>query len=302
MKYIYKVNESIQGNRLDKAISLLNTSLSRSYVLILLQEGMCLVNSHLEKPSYKVKINDEIIIDVPEAKPVDVKAEDIPLDIIYEDDDVLIINKPQGMVVHPSAGHQEHTLVNAILNHCDNLSGINGVLRPGIVHRIDKDTSGLIAVAKNDNSHVFLSEQLKDHTMNREYIALVKGVISENSGEINLPIGRDKHNREKMAVTTENSKEAVTYFEVLKRYKNHSLIKCKLKTGRTHQIRVHMAYIHHPVEGDPLYYGKGYNALYNQGQLLVAVKLSLVHPKSREKMSFEIELPKYFKQIIDNLE
>lgn len=302
MKYIYKVNESIQGNRLDKAISLLNTSLSRSYVLILLQEGMCLVNSHLEKPSYKVKINDEIIIDVPEAKPVDVKAEDIPLDIIYEDDDVLIINKPQGMVVHPSAGHQEHTLVNAILNHCDNLSGINGVLRPGIVHRIDKDTSGLIAVAKNDNSHVFLSEQLKDHTMNREYIALVKGVISENSGEINLPIGRDKHNREKMTVTTENSKEAVTYFEVLKRYKNHSLIKCKLKTGRTHQIRVHMAYIHHPVEGDPLYYGKGYNALYNQGQLLVAVKLSLVHPKSREKMSFEIELPEYFKQIIDNLE
>ena len=222
--------------------------------------------------------------------------------MVYEDKDILIINKPQGMVVHPSNGHNEHTLVNAVLYHSDDLSGINGVVRPGIVHRIDKDTSGLICIAKNDAAHMALAEQLKDHTMARTYIALVRGVIPENSGEINLPIGRDPHNRQKMGVTRTNSKEAITFFKVLKRYKEHTLVECKLKTGRTHQIRVHLSYIGFPVEGDPLYAGRKYDTLYKKGQLLVATSLTLVHPSSKEEMTFNIDLPKYFTDVLDQLE
>ena len=297
----YTVNENQANMRLDRILVSFMQGKSRSYIAKLIDEGNCLVNDVVAKASLKLKAGDIIKIDVPEDKPLEVKAEDIPLDIVYEDKDILIINKEQGIVVHPSNGHWEHTLVNAILHHCNDLSGINGVIRPGIVHRIDKDTSGLICVAKNDNAHKFLAEQLKDHTMARDYIALVRGVIQENNGTIDMPIGRDKNNRQKMAVTKDNSKNAVTHFKVLKRFSNNTLIECKLVTGRTHQIRVHMSYIGYPVEGDPLYGSRTYDKLYSGGQLLTAYKLRLIHPTSKKEMEFQIELPSYFKEIIDKL-
>ncbi len=296
------VDESNSNQRLDKLLSASLKDFSRTYIAKLIDEGNCLVNGKEAKSSLKLKSGDVIEIEIPEAKELEIEKEDIELDIVYEDHDILIINKPQGMVVHPANGHQEHTLVNAILHHCEDLSGINGVLRPGIVHRIDKDTSGLICVAKNDKAHLALAEQLKDHTMARTYIALIRGVIPENSGEINLPIGRDPHNRQKMAVTRQNSKEAITYFKVLKRFSNNTLVECRLKTGRTHQIRVHLSYIGYPVEGDPLYAGRKYDTIYKNGQLLVATSLKLIHPSSKEEMEFNIELPDYFKDILNHLE
>ena len=289
---------SVINLRIDKALTILVPSFSRSYISKLIEEEHIRVNGNIIKNSYKLKEGDIIEIDEVEDKELEIKKEDIPLDIVYEDEDILIINKPQGMVVHPANGHYEHTLVNAIMAHCTDLSAINGVIRPGIVHRIDKDTSGLICVAKNDAAHLALSEQLKDHTMSRKYIALVKGVIKENSGEINLPIGRDPNNRQKMAVTRNNSKEAVTYFTVLDRFNEHTLVKCSLKTGRTHQIRVHFSYIGFPVEGDPLYSGRKYDKIYKNGQLLVAVELTLIHPSSKKEMTFKIDLPDYFKEIL----
>ena len=296
------VDESCSNQRLDKYLSTYFSELSRSHIAKLIEEENCLVNEKVAKSSYILKVGDVIEINIPEAKELEIEKEDIPLDIIYEDSDILIINKPQGMVVHPANGHYEHTLVNAILHHCHDLSGINGVMRPGIVHRIDKDTSGLICVAKNDKAHLSLAEQLKDHTMARTYVALVKGVIAENTGEINLPIGRDPHNRQKMAVTRSNSKEAITYFKVLQRFSDHTLVECHLKTGRTHQIRVHFSYIGYPVEGDPLYSGRKYDTLYKNGQLLVAVGLRLIHPSSNKEMEFKIDLPDYFKEVISHLE
>ena len=296
------VTEECVNQRLDKFLSTQLSEFSRTHIDKIIDEGLCKVNGKVAKSSLKLKTNDVVEIDIPEVKPLEISKEDIELDVVYEDSDILIINKPQGMVVHPANGHYEHTLVNAILHHCNDLSGINGVMRPGIVHRIDKDTSGLICVAKNDKAHLFLADQLKDHTMSRKYTALVRGVIPENSGEINMPIGRDRNNRQKMAVTRTNSKEAVTYFKVLKRFSNNTLIECRLKTGRTHQIRVHMSYIGFPVEGDPLYCGKKYDTLYKNGQLLVATSLKLIHPSSKEEMEFNIELPDYFKDIVDHLE
>ena len=296
------VSEEYVGNRIDKYLSIVLTNFSRTRISSLIEEGNVFVNDKESKGSYKVKLNDEVSINIPEVKELEINKEDIPLDIVYEDDDILIINKPQGMVVHPSNGHYEHTLVNAILYHCHDLSGINGVTRPGIVHRIDKDTSGLICVAKNDVAHHALAEQLKDHSMARTYTALVRGVIPENSGEINLPIGRDPNNRQKMGVTRTNSKEAITYFKVLKRFKEHTLVECHLKTGRTHQIRVHLSYIGYPVEGDPLYAGRKYDTLYKNGQLLVATSLKLVHPSTHKEMEFHIELPQYFVDILNQLE
>ena len=283
------VTEEYVNQRLDKFLSNHFSELSRTHIDKIIDDGNCKVNGKTAKSSLKLKLNDVVEIDIPEAKPLEIEKEDIELDIVYEDQDIIIINKPQGMVVHPANGHYEHTLVNAILHHCQDLSGINGVMRPGIVHRIDKDTSGLICVAKNDKAHLFLADQLKDHTMSRKYTALVRGVIPENSGEINMPIGRDRNNRQKMAVTRTNSKEAVTYFTVLKRFSNNTLIECRLKTGRTHQIRVHMSYIGFPVEGDPLYCGKKYDTLYKNGQLLVATSLKLIHPSSKEEMEFNID-------------
>ncbi len=298
----FVVTSEYNGVRLDKCLSSVLPELSRTHIQKIIDDGEVLLNNKPAKGSNKIKEGDEVLISIPEVKELEVEKEDIPLDIVYEDKDILIINKPQGMVVHPANGHYEHTLVNAILYHCQDLSGIGGVARPGIVHRIDKDTSGLICVAKNDAAHIALSEQLKDHSMARTYTALVRGVIPENSGEINLPIGRDPNNRQKMGVTRNNSKEAVTYFNVLKRYKEHTLVECKLKTGRTHQIRVHLSYIGYPVEGDPLYAGRKYDSLYKNGQLLVATSLKLVHPSTHEEMTFNIELPDYFKEILSHLE
>ena len=299
-KFIIQETES--GLRIDKVLAIYLEGFSRTHISKLIEDGQVKIEGKPVKASYKVKTNEEVEVEIPEVKPLEIKSEDIPLDIVYEDDDILIINKPQGMVVHPSNGHNEGTLVNAILHHCDDLSGINGVARPGIIHRIDKDTSGLICIAKNDAAHIFLSEQLKTHSMQRTYIALLKGVIKENSGEINLPIGRDPHNRQRMAVIRENSKEAVTYFKVLQRFDDNTLVECRLKTGRTHQIRVHMAYIGYPVEGDPLYGGRKYDRLYKDGQLLVAYKLKLVHPRTKQEMEFEIPLPNYFEEVIKNLD
>ncbi len=297
----FVVKEHQNNMRLDKVLVAFMSDKSRSYIAKLIEEGNCFVNDKPAKSSLKVRTNDIISIDIPENKTLNVSEEDIPLNIIYEDEDILIIDKPQGMVVHPSNGHWEHTLVNAIMHHCKDLSGINGVIRPGIVHRIDKDTSGLICVAKNDTAHNFLAEQLKDHTMSRTYVALVRGVIKENHGTINMPIGRDSKNRQKMAVTRTNSKEAITNFDVLQRFENNTLVECHLITGRTHQIRVHLSYIGYPVEGDPLYGGRSYKKLYDGGQLLTAVKLKLIHPRTKKEMEFETKLPTYFQNIIDNL-
>lgn len=299
--FTYNVDLYLEGTRLDKALTTLMSDKSRSFVSKLIDDGNVTVNGVVAKSSLKVKENDVITVVVPEEKPLEVSKEDIPLDVVYEDKDILVINKPQGMVVHPANGHWEHTLVNAILNHCDDLSGINGVIRPGIVHRIDKDTSGLICVAKNDDAHNFLAEQLKDHTMNREYIALVRGVIKVNSGTINMPIGRHKGDRQRMAVNGLDGKEATTHFFVIDRLPNHTLVRCKLVTGRTHQIRVHMAHIGYPVEGDQLYGGKSASKIYPNGQLLTAVKLNLIHPTTKKEMSFEIDIPDYFKKVIEEL-
>ena len=297
----YVVIDQYSQMRLDKVLVAFMSERSRSYATKLIDDGHCFVNGKIAKPSLKVNIGDVIEVDIPEDKTLDVTSEDIPLSIVYEDEDILIIDKPQGMVVHPSNGHHEHTLVNAILHHCKDLSGINGVIRPGIVHRIDKDTSGLICVAKNDYAHNFLAEQLKDHTMSRTYVALVRGVIKENHGTINMPIGRDPRNRQKMAVTRNNSRNAITNFDVIKRFSNNTLVECHLVTGRTHQIRVHFSHIGYPVEGDPLYGGRSYKKLYDGGQLLTAVKLKLIHPRSKKEMEFVTELPSYFQNIIDNL-
>ena len=298
MKYIVTFKEN--GERLDKAVAMLNSELSRSFITKLIDEGKITINGKVEKPSFKVKENDEIIIEEIVDTKSDIKEEDIPLDVVYEDDDILIINKPQGMVVHPANGHYSGTLVNALMFMEDSLSSINGVIRPGIVHRIDKDTSGLLCVAKNDNAHHFLAEQLKDHTMAREYMALVRGVIKENSGTVDMPIGRDKNNRQKMAVV-KDGKPSTTHFAVVERFANHTLIKCQLVSGRTHQIRVHMSAIGYPVEGDPLYAGKNFDKLYKDGQLLVAYKLRLIHPKTKKEMVFEIPLPEYFEKVLESL-
>ena len=298
MKYVVTFKEN--GERLDKAVALLNSELSRSFITKLIDEGKITINGKVEKPSFKVKENDEINIEEIVDVKSDIKEEDIPLDVVYEDDDILIINKPQGMVVHPANGHYSGTLVNALMFMEDSLSSINGVIRPGIVHRIDKDTSGLLCVAKNDNAHHFLAEQLKDHTMAREYVALVRGIIKENSGTIEMPIGRDKKDRQKMAVVKEG-KPAVTHFQVLERFKDHTLVKCQLVSGRTHQIRVHMSAIGHPVEGDPLYAGKNYDKIYKKGQLLVAFKLKLIHPTTKKEMVFNIDLPDYFQKVLEDL-
>lgn len=294
-------NSDYIGLRLDKVLVLELKDRSREFIMRLIDEGEVLVNDKKAKNSYRVKENDEITINIPEAKNLDATPQDIPLDIVYEDDDIIVINKPRDLVVHPSNGHEDGTLVNALLAHCTNLSGINGVKRPGIVHRIDKDTTGLLVVAKNDYAHEFLAKQLEDHTLHREYIALVKGVIKEEDGKIIAPIGRDKYNRQKMAVDVKNGKPAVTHFHVLKRFNQYTLISCVLETGRTHQIRVHMNYIGYPIEGDPVY-GPKSHLLFDKGQLLHAEKLILIHPKTKKKMTFSAPLPKDFQDVIDNLE
>ena len=294
------VDQNLANTRLDKALSELLSDVSRTKIKSYLDEGLILVNGKSEKASYKVEENDEITVaDLPKEE-TDLNAEDIPLDIVYEDDDLMVINKPKGLVVHPGAGNKNGTLANGLKFHSDNLSTINGDFRPGIVHRLDKDTAGLLVVAKNDFTHVKLQEQLVDHTLSRKYYALVLGVISEDNGQIIAPIGRDKQNRQKMAVDLRNGKEAETTFKVLKRYSNTTLVECVLKTGRTHQIRVHMNYIGHPVIGDPLY-GKGNRVIYDDGQLLYAHYIKFIHPRTKKALDFDSPMPSYFEEFLAKL-
>lgn len=288
----------MQNGRLDKACSEIFSDYSRSQIKWLLDGGNITVNGKTEKAKYKVKSGDVIRLEEPETKTLELRPENIPLDIVYEDDDVIVINKPQGMVVHPAPGHDDHTLVNALLYHCP-LSTINGTFRPGIVHRIDKDTSGLLMVAKNDKAHRFLAEQLKDKTNIREYVALVHGRIAEDEGTINAPIGRSLKDRKKQAVV-KDGRNAVTHFEVLKRYRDYTLVKCILETGRTHQIRVHMKYIGHPLVGDPLYGPK--KTIKGNGQFLHAGKLGFVHPTTGKLLIFEAPLPKIFQECLEKLD
>ena len=301
MEIIKIIDESLINLRLDKALSILKEQFSRSKIQEYIDNELILVNGKIEKSSYKIKLNDEIIInDIPQTE-YDLIPENIPLDIIYEDDDVLVINKQKGLVVHPGAGVNSGTLANALKYHIDHLSSLNGTYRPGIVHRIDKDTTGLLIVAKNDYAHKFLSDQLVDHTLSRKYYALVLGKISEDNGKIIAPIGRDKNNRQKMCVDLINGKEAITNFKVIKRFKLYTLVECKLQTGRTHQIRVHFEYINHPVIGDEIY-GKGNRKLINDGQLLHAFEISFIHPTTKKLMTFSAPMPERFKNIIDHLE
>lgn len=297
-KIIIEIEEDL--GRMDKVIAEYLEDMSRTQIQDWITNGHVIVNGKTEKASYKVKVGDTIQIDIPEPEPMDVEAENIPLDVVYEDSDVIVVNKPTGMIVHPSAGVISGTLVNALLYHCNDLSGINGVMRPGIVHRIDKETSGLIVVAKNDNAHRVLSEQLKDHTMTRRYIALVHGSIPHEHGKINAPIGRDNKDRQKMAVTKANSKEAVTNFRVISRFKDMSLVECRLETGRTHQIRVHLNYIGYPVFGDPKY-GHRRDDVSN-GQYLHAKILGFIHPTTNEYVEFDSELPEFFETKLEELE
>ena len=295
-----KANKDVANLRLDKALTLLLEDVSRSKIQSHLENGLVLVNGKPGKASYKLNESDVIEIEDFKSEVSDLNPEDIPLDIVYEDDDVIVVNKPKGLVVHPGAGNEEHTLANALKFHSENLSSLNGEFRPGIVHRIDKDTAGLLIVAKNDQAHAFLSNQLSDHTLGRKYYALVLGVISENEGKIIAPIGRDQQYRQKMAVDLLRGKEAETNFKVIERFRDCTLIECALKTGRTHQIRVHMNYIGHPVIGDPVY-GKGNRVIYNDGQLLFAHEIHFVHPKTKKEMTFSVDLPDYFKEILEQL-
>ena len=294
------VNENDKGKRLDIYIAENFNELSRTMIKKLIESNNILVNDKSEKVSYKVQANDNISIDVPEAKETKLKAQEIPLDIIYEDSDIIVVNKPKGMVVHPANGNPDGTLVNAILSICKNsLSGIGGELRPGIVHRLDKDTSGLIIVAKNDKAHINMSEQIKESNVKKTYIALVRGNVPEEEATINMPIGRSTKDRKKMAVT-KNGKQAITHFKVLKRYSKYTLLEIKIETGRTHQIRVHMAEIGYPVVGDAVY-SNGKNEFGIEGQMLHAYKLEFMHPITNKHMELTAPLPQYFEEILKKL-
>ena len=298
----YQVSDGQSGIRIDRYLSEMNEELSRSYIQKLLKEQKITVNGSAVKANYKVQEGDEISVAVPDIKEPDILPEDIPLDILYEDDDVLIVNKPKGMVVHPSAGHTSGTLVNAIMFHCkDNLSGINGVLRPGIVHRIDKDTTGSVIVCKNDAAHQALAVQFADHTITRRYRAIVHGVLTDDEGIIDAPIGRDNADRKKMAVNQVNGKRAVTHYTVLKRFERFTYIECRLETGRTHQIRVHMASIGHPLLGDSVYGPKKCPFPKLEGQTLHAMILGFVHPRTGEYIETSAPLPEYFQRLLDLL-
>ncbi|WP_088228520.1 RluA family pseudouridine synthase [Desulfosporosinus sp. FKB] len=292
--------ELSEGIRLDVGVTKV-LGKSRSFVQDLIAREYVKVNGQIKKGNYKVHKGDRIEASIPKPRPATAEPEDIPLDILYEDEDVLVVNKPQGMVVHPAPGAWTGTLVNALLCHCRNLSGINGVLRPGIVHRIDKDTSGILVVAKNDDAHQNLAAQLKVHSMERIYLALVHGVIHEPSGTVDAPIGRDPSDRKRMAVVMNHSKTAVTHYKVLERYPDMTFIEAHLETGRTHQIRVHMNYLKHPVLGDPVY-GPAKNRFGINGQLLHAAHLGFKHPRSGEWMRFDVPVPEVFSNLLKCLQ
>ena len=296
----YIVSQEEKGKRLDTYIPSVDTDITRTSAQRLIEDGNILVNGKNAKVSYKIQENDKISVEIPEPKQIELKAQDIPIEIIYEDSDIIVVNKPKGMVVHPANGNPDGTLVNAIMAICkDSLSGIGGEIRPGIVHRIDKDTSGLLIVAKNDNAHVKMSEQIKNHEVKKTYIALVRGVFKENEATIDMPIGRSTSDRKKMAIN-KNGKNAITHIKVLKRFDKYTLLQVNIETGRTHQIRVHLSHIGYPIVGDYTY-SNGKNEFDVVGQCLHAQKLEFKHPITQKDMCLEAELPQYFKDILDKL-
>ena len=290
------------GLRIDKYLSSVNEQLSRSYIQKLLKSGLVLVDGKPVKASYQVDEGDVISLDIPEAVEPEIEPENMDLDILYEDQDVILVNKPKGMVVHPAAGHYSHTLVNGLMHHCkDQLSGINGVMRPGIVHRIDMDTTGVIIACKNDMAHNSIAAQLKEHSITRRYQAIVHGVLKDDAGTVEGPIGRHSTDRKKMSINYNNGKSAVTHYKVLKRFRQYTHVECRLETGRTHQIRVHMASIEHPLLGD-LVYGPGKCPIPGlQGQTLHAGVLGFIHPRTGEYMEFTAPLPEYFAKLLNTL-
>lgn len=297
-QHTFQITEQLNGSRIDKALASLQPEWSRTLIQQWMKEKRITVNDGAVKANYKVKTDDIITVEQPETEEYDIAAEDLQLDIVYEDEDVLVVNKPSGMVVHPSAGHTQGTLVNGLMHHCDDLSGINGVMRPGIVHRIDKDTSGLLMVAKNDKAHISLVNQLVDKSVTRVYKALVHGHIPHDHGTIDAPIGRDQRDRQKMAVV-DNGKQAVTHFKVLERFGKYTLVECRLETGRTHQIRVHMKYIDHPLAGDPKYGPR--KTIDFGGQVLHAGTIGFIHPTSEEYLEFSAEVPENYQQLLNEL-
>ena len=293
----YVITEEFAGVRLDKAISMKDSSISRASVQRMIDEELVLVNGKKSKASYKISVGDTVTIIKEELKEVEIKAEDIPLDVIYEDNDILVVNKQKGLVVHPGNGNPDGTLVNAIMARCkDSLSGIGGEIRPGIVHRIDKDTSGLLIIAKHDKAHINVSEQIKNHEVKKTYIALVRGNVKENEATIDMPIARSTKDRTKMAVS-KNGKNAVTHIKVLERFNDYTLLEVNIETGRTHQIRVHMSQIGYPIVGDYVY-SNGRNPFGVEGQMLHSQKLEFVHPISGKKMNLEAPLPEYFEKVL----
>lgn len=293
-----QADETYMDERLDKFLSAMLPDQSRSYLQKIIKDGNVLVNGEPKKSSYQLEDGDEVTADLPELKSPDIEPENIPLDILYEDDSILMVNKPKGMVVHPSAGHYTGTLVNAVLWHCQGqLSGINGVSRPGIVHRIDKDTTGVLVVCKNDAAHNAVAAQLKEHSITRKYRAIVHGVIKEDEGTVDAPIGRHPTERKKMASGVKNGKRAVTHYRVLERFQGYTYVECQLETGRTHQIRVHMASIHHPLLGDTVY-GPAKDSHHLEGQTLHAMVLGLIHPVTGEYLEVEAPLPEYFENLL----
>ena len=296
-KFVLNVEETDSGIRLDKWLaSKKETDMTRTAVQNLIESGGVLVNGKTVSKNYKQKSGDVIEVTIPDPVELDAKPEDIPLDIVYEDESLLVVNKPKGMVVHPAPGNYSGTMVNALMYHCKGrLSGINGVIRPGIVHRIDKNTSGLLIVAKTDTAHNILAEQIKEHSFTREYELVAEGRFRETEGTVNAPIGRNPDDRKKMCVIYTNSKNAVTHYSVIEQFEKYAHLKCRLETGRTHQIRVHMSYIGHPVLGDDVY-GKPFKGI--DGQCLHAKKIGFIHPVSHEYMEFDSELPEYFKEIL----
>lgn len=298
---IIEVNAENEGERIDKFLSVLVSCTSRTSIQKSIENGYIFVNGKNINKKYKVQLGDEVKICEQELKVLDAKPENIPLDIVFEDEHLLVVNKPRGMVVHPAPGNYEGTLVNALLYHCkDSLSGINGVLRPGIVHRIDKDTSGLLVVAKTDTAHLGLAEQIKEHSFTREYNAVICGHLKEQNGTVNAPIGRSTKDRKKMCVTETNSKNAVTHYTVIKEYDKYSYISLKLETGRTHQIRVHMAHLGHAVAGDAVYGNDKFSAYLN-GQCLHAIKIGFIHPVTNAYLEFTTDLPQYFREFLNKI-